>query len=101
MKFILIYTTNPNLKEAKKIGKYLLENKLIKCANYFPIESSYEWKGKIENAKEIVAIFKTAKKNWKKIKEEVEKMHSYEIPCIIKIEVEANEKFEKWVGEAE
>ncbi len=98
---IIIYTTNPNLKEAKKIGKCLLEKKLIKCANYFPIESAYQWEGKIENSKEVVAIFKTAKKNWKKIKEEVEKMHSYEIPCILKIEVETNKKFEKWVGEVE
>lgn len=98
---ILVYITNPNLKEAKKIGKHLLEKKLIKCANYFPIESAYEWKRKIENAKEVVAIFKTAEKNWKKAEAEIKKVHSYETPCILKIEVEANREFEKWVGEVE
>jgi periplasmic divalent cation tolerance protein len=95
---ILIYTTNPNLKEAKKIGKYLLEKKLIKCANYFPIESAYDWKGKIENSKEIVAIFKTAEKNWEKVKKEIKKIHPYEIPCILKIKVEANREYENWVS---
>ena len=95
---ILIYTTNPNLKEAKKVGKYLLENKLIKCANYFPIESAYEWNGKIENAKEIVAIFKTVENNWKKTKEGIKKMHKYETPCILKIKVEANKEYEDWVN---
>lgn len=95
---IIIYTTNPNLKEAKKIGKHLLEKGLIKCANYFPIESEYWWKGKIENSKEIVSILKTKKENWKKVKDEVKKIHPYETPCIIKIEVEANKEYEDWIN---
>jgi hypothetical protein len=27
-------------------------------------------------------------------------MHSYEIPCIIKIDAEANEEFERWINES-
>lgn len=51
MKIISIYITYPNIEEAKKICTHLLEQKLIACANYFPIESAYWWKGKIENEK--------------------------------------------------
>ena len=96
---IIIYITNPNLKEAKKIGSVLLKKKLIACVNYFPIESSYQWKGKIETSKEIVSLLKTRKENWEKVKREVKKIHPYETPCIIKIKAEANGKFVKWIKE--
>lgn len=98
MKFIIIYITHKNSKEAKRICNYLLKKKLIACVNYFPIESAYWWKGKIENSKEIVSLIKTRKSNWKKIKEVVMKMHPYETPCIIKFEVEANKDYADWVS---
>lgn len=97
MKFIIIYTTNPNLKEAKRVAEYLLRKKLIACANHFPIQSSYWWKGKIENSKEIVSILKTKKENWAKVKNEIQKIHTYETPCIMKLEVEANDDYAKWI----
>ena len=77
----------------------LLKKRLIACVNFFPIESSYWWKGKIENSDEIVSIVKTKKENWNKLKREVEKIHPYEIPCIMKFDVEANEDYEKWINE--
>ena len=98
MKFILIYVTHKNLKEAKKVADFLLRKKLIACVNYFPIESAYWWKGKIENSKEIVSLLKTKKENWNKVKEEIEKSHPYETPCIIKIEAEANKDYAKWIN---
>jgi len=97
MKFIIIYITHKNLKEAKKVAEHLLREKLIACVNYFPIESSYWWKGKIENSKEIVSLMKTKKENWKKVKAEVEKIHPYDVPCIMKIEVEANKEYFDWI----
>ena len=98
MTFILIYVTHKNLEEAKKIASVLLDKKLIACANFFPIESAYFWKGKIEDAKEYVSLLKTRKENWNKVKLEIKRVHPYETPCILKIEVEANEDYEKWVN---
>ncbi len=97
MKFIIIYITHKSLKEAKKVAEHLLEKKMIACVNYFPIQSSYWWNGKIENAKEIVSLVKTKKENWTKIKKEVEKIHPYDVPCIMKIEVEANGDYARWI----
>lgn len=97
MKFIIIYITYPNLKEAKQVSNVLLKERLIACVNYFPIESAYWWRGKIENTKEIVSLVKTTKANWTKVKKEVEKLHPYKTPCIIKIEVEANKSFADWI----
>jgi len=101
--FILIYITNPNKAEARKIAKHLLGKKLIACANiYNNVNSLYNWKGKIADETEVVLITKTLDKNFEKIKTEVEKIHSYTIPCITKIPVSSNKKYFDWVkGEVE
>lgn len=95
--FILIYITNPSKKEAKKIAKYLIAKKLIACANIFPINSIYQWKGRIVDETEFVLIAKTADSNFEKVKNEVEKIHSYAIPCIVKIHVSSNKKYFDWL----
>lgn len=97
MNFIIIYITHKNKKEAKKVAEALLRERLIACVNYFPIESSYWWKGKIATAKEIVTLVKTKKENWTKVKKAVEAIHPYETPCIMKLEVEANEAYADWI----
>jgi len=98
MNFIFIYITNPTKKETRKIARHLLKKKLIACANIFPINSLYWWKSEIVNEKEFVLIAKTIKGNFKKVKKEVEKIHSYVIPCIIRIPVSSNEKYYNWLA---
>jgi len=63
MGFIIIYITHPDLKTAKKIVASLMKSRLIACGNFFSIQNTYWWKGKIENSKEVVSIVKTKKKN--------------------------------------
>ena len=87
------------MEEAKKVTSHLLQKKIIACANFFPISSSFWWKGKIDNSNEIVALLKTKKQNWEKVKSEIKKIHSYETPCIMKLDVEANKDYEDWVEE--
>jgi len=85
------------MADAKKIANHLLEKHLIACANFFPIESAYWWNGKIDCAHEIASILKTKSKNWEKVKAEVLRIHPYEVPCIMKIDVTANESYEAWI----
>lgn len=99
MSFILIYTTHENKEEADKITSHLLEKKLVACANIFPINSTFWWLWKIERSDEVVTILKTKRENWEIVKKEIKKLHPYKIPCIIKIEVEANEEYENWIRE--
>jgi len=79
-----------------EVSKNLLNKKLIACANIFPIESFYNWKGKLTQDKEVVLILKALDKNYKKIQEEVKKLHSYDIPFIGKINVKVNKEYETW-----
>ncbi|MFA5259239.1 MAG: divalent-cation tolerance protein CutA [Candidatus Pacearchaeota archaeon] len=98
MGFILIYVTYPNMEEASKAISHLLEKKLIACANTFPIKATSCWTGKVAECDEIVSILKTKKENWEKVKSEIKKIHSYKVPCIMKLDVEANEEYESWVN---
>ena len=80
-----------------QISKDLLEKRLIACVNIHPIESMHWWKGKIREENEVVIIAKTVDKNYSEVKKEVKKIHSYSAPCILKINAEANEEYDKWI----
>ncbi len=97
MGFILIYTTHESQEEAQRVSNALLEGKQIACANIFPIQSAYWWHGVLEGGGEWVALLKTVPENWEKVKTEIIRLHPYEVPCIIKIEVEANPEYESWI----
>jgi periplasmic divalent cation tolerance protein len=98
MSFIIIYVTYKNIREAEKIISHLLKNRLITSSMLFPISSYYWWKGKLIKSNEIISILETQSKNWLKIKSEIIKMHSYELPCIIKQKVDADKKYEQWIS---
>jgi len=100
MGFIIIYITHENESAAKKITDQLVEEKLVACGNLFPIQSAYWWKGAIQNEKEWVSIVKTIPELWNKVKSKVEEIHPYEVPCIMKLEAEANDKYEAWIRES-
>ena len=92
----LVYITCRDKKEAENISKHLLKKRVIACANIFPIKSMYWWDNKIINDNENVIIAKTLERSYKKLEKEVKKMHSYTIPCILKINATANKAYEEW-----
>ncbi len=95
--FVLIYITNPSKDEATRIAEHLLNMRLIACANIFKINSLYWWQDEIVNEDEYVLIGKTTKENYEGVKEEVRKIHSYSVTCVIKIPVSSNESYFNWV----
>ena len=66
--FGIVYITASNEKEARKITRHLLKERLVACVNYFPIYSEYLWNGKIEKSREYLLVCKTVKRNFNKIK---------------------------------
>ena len=94
----LAYITCKDKNEAEKISMHLLKKRLIACANIFPIKSMYRWNNKIVNDNENAIIAKTNAKNFKKVVNAVKSIHSYEIPCILKIDASANKDYERWAS---
>ncbi len=95
--FLVIYITFPNEAAANEMADHLLEKKIIACANIFPITSAYWWQGKIEREGEFVALVKTQTKHWETLEKMVTQKHPYDTPCIMRMEVAANQKYEQWI----
>ena len=51
---IIVETTFNKKEDAESTVNFLLEEKLIACATYKNVESTYAWEGKIENDEEIL-----------------------------------------------
>ena len=95
---IFIYITAGNIEDAKKISRHLLEKKLIACVNIFPIQSMYWWKSGIQDDTEFAIIAKTIDSNFKSVREETKKIHTYETPCIVSWKIDnADPDYEKWI----
>lgn len=85
---ILVYVTCKDLEEAKKISKVLLEKRLVACANFFPVNSMYWWEKSVKLDSEFALVLKTVKEKFKDIEKEIRKIHSYECPCIVSLDVD-------------
>ncbi|HDY68389.1 hypothetical protein LCGC14_2979790 [marine sediment metagenome] len=97
--YTVIFITTSSLDEAEKIGRALVEEKLVACANIIsPIRSIYRWQGKICDDKEVLIILKTKKKLFKQIEKRVKALHSYEVPEVISIPIiEGSNKYLSWL----
>lgn len=87
MKAIIVQTTCSSKKEAKKIAKILVEEKLAACVHLSKIESIYMWENKLCVDKEVRLNIKTKKENFKKIQRKIKENHSYDLPEIIEIKI--------------
>lgn len=98
MAFLLCYITHPDEATARRISEHLLNERLVACANIFPITSAYWWQGAIQHENEWVSVVKTRLDLEKKLEAAVQKIHPYEVPCILRFEVRANEGYEDWIA---
>jgi periplasmic divalent cation tolerance protein len=96
--FSSIYVTVSSEAEGKEIAKKLLEQRLIACANLFPISSLYYWENKLQEDSEFAIIMKTRSKLIDQLIAELKKIHSYDIPCIVSWPIEkGNGEYLSWV----
>lgn len=92
-----VYITTRNEEEARGLIQLLLSEKLIACANIFPIKSFYPWNGVIQECTEVVVLCKTIDSKYPEIVKRVEEVHSYDIPCVLKVPLVGNLKYTQWI----
>jgi periplasmic divalent cation tolerance protein len=98
MKSVIIISTYPDKKSISKIANKLVKNKMAACVNITKISSVYSWQGKIENADEFLAVFKTTQKNKLRLKKEIKKSHPYKVPEIAELSVsDINKPYLQWL----
>ncbi len=85
----VLFITTASKKEADKISRGLVENKLAFCVNAVPkIQSTYYWDGEICVDEEFLLIVKTRKDRYDALETWVKINHSYEVPEIIALPIE-------------
>lgn len=85
---VVIFITAPHKKEARRIAKALLENKLAACVNIIPeINSLFWWQAKIDSASEVLLVIKSKQAKLTQIIKLVKSLHSYEVPEIIALPI--------------
>jgi periplasmic divalent cation tolerance protein len=96
---ITVMTTADNRELLERIGKNLLEKRLVSCVQILgPMSSMYWWKGKIEVAEEWLCMAKTTESVYPEVEAEIERLHSYEVPEIISLRVaKVAPAYRKWV----
>ena len=83
MSVISVYAVFANAEEASTIGRQMVEERLAACVNILPgVRSIYRWKGAIESADEVAAIFKTTDDQANALITRIAGLHSYDLPCI-------------------
>jgi periplasmic divalent cation tolerance protein len=102
MSVISVYAVFANAEEAERIGRNIVEERLAACVNILgPVRSIYRWKGKIESADEVAAIFKTHHWRTDALIERIAALHSYEVPCIVSTSIDKIlGSYANWVEDA-
>lgn len=99
--FIEIHWTSGSLDEARKISRYLVQERYVACAQIVPwVESIFMWNNQLETTQESKIVLKAPKENYDKIKEVIKKNCKYEIPEITYTVLDGgNKEYLDWLRE--
>jgi periplasmic divalent cation tolerance protein len=84
MTVVSVYAVFASSDEAERIGRQMVEERLAACVNILgPCRSIYRWRGAIETADEVPAIFKTSERQADDLIARIASLHSYAVPCVV------------------
>ena len=97
-KYLVVYTTLPNLRSAKKLIGGMVKARIAACGNIFKISSIYRWQGKIEKSPEYGVFIKTRRTQYPAAEKYIKEKHPYEVPEIVAWDIEKGlDSYLKWI----
>ncbi len=99
---VVILVTVPDFDTGVKIGRALVESRLVACVNIVrDVKSIFFWEGKVDEAVEALLIIKSRLDMLDKIIEKIRQLHPYQVPEIIAIPIVYGfEKYLRWIDES-
>jgi periplasmic divalent cation tolerance protein len=86
---LVVFVTVGNGDEALKIGRALVEEKLVACVNIIgQIRSLYWWRGEVCDDQEVLLVMKSPSALFETLQNRIRELHSYEVPEVIAVRVE-------------
>jgi periplasmic divalent cation tolerance protein len=86
---VLIISTFPSEESITGISEGLIvSKKLCACITLTKVRSIYYWNKKLEDQEEFIVFFKTTKLCAKRLKDEIKKLHPYDVPEILELKID-------------
>jgi periplasmic divalent cation tolerance protein len=99
-KFSVVITTTATREEADKLARLLLSQQLAACIQVTQIASYYTWNEAVNIDNEQMLFIKCPAINFAAIEQCIKDNHSYEIPEIIQLPIEAGSlDYLQWISE--
>ena len=97
----VLVTTIDDEEKARALARAALTAKLAACVQMHPVLSQYVWKDEMREEREYMLQMKARGDDYPALAELVRRLHSYETPEILRIDVaEADGDYLAWAMEA-
>ena len=99
-KYIVVITLCDKEEIANKIINLLLEKRLVAGSQLSKVHSKYWWDNQLEECAEYKLEFRTKESLFNEIKDEIKRIHDYEVAEISSYEItDADNQFLKWIDD--
>ena len=98
-KYIIVQTHTNKKQVYEDISRLLVEKKMAACVSIYPsVLSTFRYNDEVVEDSEYLIHVKTTSEKFTEIRKIIERLHNYETPEIISLEIlEGNEKYLKWI----
>jgi len=98
-KYIIVQTHTNKKQVYIDISRLLIQKKIVACVNIYPaVLSIYRYNNEVVEDNEYLVHIKTTSDKFTEIRKIIERLHNYETPEIISLEIsEGNERYFKWI----
>ncbi len=102
MKETVTFVTCRDAREARRLARALVSDRLAACVNVVPgVLSVYRWKGKLETGREVLLLVKSRAALSRRLVARVRELHSYQVPETVSVPIVAgNEDYLRWLRES-
>jgi periplasmic divalent cation tolerance protein len=98
--YVTVSTAVDSGDAAVELARKIIDARLAACVQRMPIQSTYWWEGKVENADEVLLLSKTRASLAGKLTSFIKANHSYDVPEVIVTPiVGGNADYLDWLGE--
>ena len=99
---VVIFVTCPTVVVARRLGRELVRRQLAACVNQLPaIESTFQWKGKLERCREVLLLIKTTAARAEQLRKAITTLHPYDVPEVIALPIVAGHApYLEWVRQS-
>lgn len=97
---VFIYVTVPSKADALRMGRVLVEERLVACVNVTgAIHSIYHWDGAVQQGREVAFIAKTTRRRFSAMARRTRELHPYKCPCIVCLPIlDGHPDFLAWIA---